>query len=80
VQGSVVKCEHFGVFADIGVGFPALLLIVRFADGKERPRQYPDDYPAVGSPIEGRVYAFSDSDRQIAITQRPREEWMNGEW
>ena len=30
VSGEVVLREEFRVFADIGVGFPALLLVVRF--------------------------------------------------
>ena len=74
VSGRVVHSEHFGVFADIGVGFPALLLIVRVADNQ------PGALPEPGSAVEGTICVHADADRQLAITQKPREPWMEGDW
>lgn len=62
--------EPFGVFADIGTGFPALLEVARFAEANERRYSYPEDYPAIGDVVVGWVYAFSDGRRQIGITQQ----------
>jgi ribosomal protein S1 len=78
VSGRVVQREHFGVFIDIGVGFPALLLCVHFAD--DAARGLPDDYPPVGTDVAGRVYVHNDRDRQIGLTQKARETWMDGNW
>ncbi len=80
VSGVVVHCEQFGVFLDLEVGFPAILEVVRFKHTNRKPLKYPQDYPNVGDIVHGRVFAFSDSFRQIALTQRPREDWMHGEW
>lgn len=74
VRGKVVLCAHFGLFLDIGAGFPVLLLIHRFADA-DPSREWTEYCPPVGSEIEGRVIVHNDPARQIAITQRPPLAW-----
>lgn len=80
VKGQVVHREQFGVFVDIGVGFPALLLVVRFKHANVTPHTSMDMYPQVADELAGRIYVFDDACRQIAVTQLPREPWMEGNW
>jgi ribosomal protein S1 len=72
VCGRVVARYPFGVFVDIGVGFPALLLIVRFKDAK---RCYASvaDFPPIGSLIEAKIWGWNERDRTIVLTQRDNE-------
>jgi ribosomal protein S1 len=67
VCGTIVVRYPFGVFVDIGVGFPALLLIDRFRDAK--PRTTPADFPPVGSLTEAKIWGWNDRDRAIVLTQ-----------
>jgi ribosomal protein S1 len=69
VSGEVIASYAFGVFVDIGAGFPALLEVLQFEHAGRR-RFAPEDYPAVGDAVTARVVAFSDRNRQIALTQR----------
>src|SRR5262249_41191917 len=66
VCGTVSARYQFGVFIDIGVGFPALLVIVRFKEGKRRT--FAADFPAVGSLIEAKIWGWNDRDRVIVLT------------
>lgn len=68
VRGRVIARRPFGVFVDIGAGFPALLEVIQFEEARER-RYSLEDYPAVGDTITARVVAFNDRNRQIALTQ-----------
>jgi ribosomal protein S1 len=68
VRGPVIARRPFGVFVDIGAGFPALLEVIQFEDARER-RYNLEDYPAVGGMITARVVAFNDANRQIGLTQ-----------
>ncbi len=68
VRGRVIARRPFGVFVDIGVGFPALLEVIQFEDARQR-RYNDEDYPAVGDTITARVVAFNDRNRQVALTQ-----------
>lgn len=68
VRGSVIARRPFGVFVDIGAGFPALLEVIQFENARER-RYEIEDYPAIGDPITARVVAFNDRNRQIGLTQ-----------
>lgn len=80
VNGLVVHREPFGVFVDIGVGFPALILVVRLKDADTTPYTSMDMYPTLGADVDGCIYIFDDAKRQIGITQQPRESWMDGDW
>jgi ribosomal protein S1 len=69
VSGRVVARYLFGIFLDIGAGFPALLSITQF---NPRPKRRPvvlEDYPAVDSMVIARVVGFNDRNRQIGLTQ-----------
>lgn len=79
VQGHVVVSEPFGVFIDIEMMFPVLLLITKFAHVPDRRFVYPDNYPAIGSVLGGNVYVFDDDLRQIGITQLPQPPSMPGD-
>jgi ribosomal protein S1 len=68
VRGPVIARRPFGVFVDIGAGFPALLEVIQFEHARER-RYIFEDYPAVGEMITARVVAFDDRNRQIGLTQ-----------
>ena len=80
VKGRVVHREQFGVFVDIGVGFPALILVVRFEDADTTSYTSIDDYPELNADVVGHIYVFDDAKRQIGVTQQPRESWMDGAW
>ena len=72
--GSLVKCvvatkEQFGVFVDIGVRFPALLLVVNFKNAGS-VRYSMDMYPEVGSEIEARIGIFNDVAQRFGLTQK----------
>lgn len=69
VRGEVFARRRYGVFADIGVGFPALLQVTELKHADQRSYDL-DDYPAVGKTITARVVAFNDQNRQIVLTQR----------
>ena len=80
LSGKVVHIEPFGVFADVGLGFPALILVTRFHDAETVRRSFANEFPQIGETIEGSVYAFCEHPREIALTQRPIEEWMSDQW
>ena len=69
VEGVVVARFPFGVFIDLGVGFPALLEVIQFERAQQRPYRQLDDYPAVGTTVSARVVAFNDRNRQVGLTQ-----------
>ncbi|MBX6313436.1 MAG: S1 RNA-binding domain-containing protein [Isosphaeraceae bacterium] len=68
VRGRVIARRPFGVFVDIGVGFPALLEVIQFEGARQRRYNF-EEYPAVGDTITARVVAFNDPNRQVALTQ-----------
>ena len=77
VVRGVVKLRYpFGVFIDISVGFPALLLVVRFRNADERPYTNIDDYPIIGTEIEARICVWDGSSRQIGLSQLERESML----
>ena len=69
VRGRVIARRPFGVFMDIGVGFPALLEVIQFEDAHERRYRF-EDYPAVGDMITARVVGVTDRNREVQLTQR----------
>src|SRR5262249_19016774 len=69
VEGCVVARAPFGVFVDIGFGFPALLEVICFRHAKSQPYADINQYPAVGCTLEACLSGgFSDSNRQIGLT------------
>lgn len=66
VSGTVVARYRFGVFVDIGVGFPALLEIVRM-EGLPPERSRADDWHPIGSQVA--AFVGGTGDRQIGIWQ-----------
>jgi ribosomal protein S1 len=79
VTGTVVRQYPFGVFVDIGRGFPALLLVVRFANADVKPYTDISMYPAVGSELSARICVFNDRDHVFGLTQLEREEMLGEE-
>lgn len=77
VNGIVVGRFIFGVFLDIGCGFPALLPISQF--GKERSPRGIDfrEYPELGSVAAARIVSASGSRRQIGLTQRVPHNYLD---
>jgi ribosomal protein S1 len=67
VTGKVVAKRYYGVFLDIGRGFPALLAKSNY-DEATRSRQ-----PAKGERIEARVKEIDDLNRFFVLTQRNDE-------
>lgn len=68
VTGTVVGKSPFGVWVDLGVGFPALLEIVAIAD--LTPEQYrAGDWCPVDSEVTALVGGFRDHSRQIKLWQ-----------
>jgi ribosomal protein S1 len=74
VSGAVVARYPFGVFVDIGAGFPALLLIVRFKEVKHRGDSLIESFPSLGSTIEARILGWADGARGIVLTQLENEQ------
>jgi ribosomal protein S1 len=74
VEGIVVARFPFGVFVDIDVGFPALILVTRLRRRVDRqPYNSPERFPAIGSAVKARVCVWICSDRQISLTQLERD-------
>ncbi len=67
VTGKVVARRYYGVFLDIGRGFPALLTKLN-SDEATRSRE-----PATGEKIEAQVKEIDDQKRFFVLTQRTDE-------
>ncbi|MFL6114877.1 MAG: S1 RNA-binding domain-containing protein [Catenulispora sp.] len=76
VSGRVVACQPFGVFVDLGLGFPGLLEAPEFGGATARSRGM-GGFPAVGSVLTARVLQHIDHNQQLRLTQRPltAEQW-----
>jgi ribosomal protein S1 len=77
VAGTVVARFPFGVFIDLGVGFPALLEVIQFERTGQRPFRNVDDYPAIGTTVSARLVEFNDRNRQVALTQRKPHPYLD---
>jgi ribosomal protein S1 len=77
VSGEVVARYIFGIFLDIGVGFPALLEVIQFEEARRRRYNF-EDYPAVGSTVTARVVSFRERVRQIDLTQLDPHPHLDG--
>lgn len=72
VTGRVVAKSPFGVWVDLGVGYPALLEIVVMKD--LTPERYrTDDWCPVGSELTAYVGGFRDDVHQVRLWQVPLE-------
>jgi ribosomal protein S1 len=71
VRGIVTYHAPFGIFVAIpDCSFEGLVLIANF---KDSGTMTPDEYPPVGSPIEGVVLAFKDKGNQISLGMKPSQ-------
>jgi len=67
VSGTVIARAPFGVWLDIGVGFPALLLVPNM-QSKDGPIPF-TNYPAIGVHVEGYINAIGN-EGEVGISQR----------
>lgn len=72
VSGKVVARAPFGIFLDIGAGFPALIRVVDLRNADVTAYTSMEMYPAVGSQATGIIIGFNDRNRQIELTQQER--------
>jgi hypothetical protein len=68
----VIARAPFGVWLDIGVPFPALLLVPNMRQAQARRVTF-EDYPQMGDEVAGRINALGDR-AEIGITQHPIED------
>ncbi len=78
VTGQVISRAPFGVWLDIGVNQPALLLVVNM-DGAKTRRITFDDFPEKGSKLSARVNALGDGG-EIGLTQQNPDTMIEGEY
>ena len=67
VSGVVIARAPFGVWLDIGVPFPALLLVPNMREAGQRRIAF-EDYPQAGDGVEGYINALGDRG-EIGIAQ-----------
>ena len=75
--GKVISRAPFGVWLDIGVNQPALLLVVNM-DGANIRRITFDDYPEKGTELMARINALGDRG-EIGLTQHDPDRMVEGE-
>ncbi len=71
VRGEVIARVHFGVWLDIGVDFPALLLVPNMAGARERGISF-EEYPAIGTVLNAQIIWLYDRG-EISLTQHPMQ-------
>ena len=67
VKGKVIARAEFGVWVDIGVGYPALLLVVNFANRNAKAENF-IGYPTIGEIVEAKINALGPK-AEIGLTQ-----------
>jgi ribosomal protein S1 len=72
--GVVIARSPFGVWIDIGVGFPVLLLIPDIQE-MTAERYQADDWCPIGSSITAKIVIFNDRERRIRVSQGMPHEW-----
>ena len=77
ITGEVIARAPFGVWLDIGVSFPALLLVPNMKEAKVRRIGF-DDYPAKETLVDGRINALGDAG-EIGVTQHNPDSMIEGE-
>ena len=65
VVGKVVAKYYYGVFVDIGCGFPALLTRLYWNEAMQTAN------PDVGAEVKARVREVDDSNRYFNLTTKP---------
>ncbi|MEI8381380.1 MAG: S1 RNA-binding domain-containing protein [Planctomycetota bacterium] len=77
VTGEVISCQIFGVFVRLDQlpEVTALLEIIHF-DRMVDAREYPANYPSVGSAIEARVLAWCANPKDLRLTQLGHLSWI----
>lgn len=68
VCGTVIARAPFGVWVDISVGHPALLLVPEMAEASKKRITF-DEYPQIGSVLEANI-AGTGEKAEIRLTQR----------
>jgi ribosomal protein S1 len=68
LTGSIFIQAPFGVFFDSGHGFPVLINVTEFGKA-EGGMRFPEDYPALGSTISGKLWGFDDGNYQLRVTK-----------
>jgi hypothetical protein len=68
VKGEVIARAPFGVWIDIGIDRPALLLVPEIKGAREKAISF-DEYPLIGSSIEARIIHLSDRG-DISLSQQ----------
>lgn len=74
VVGKVIATARFGVFVDLGMAFPALILLPNLRDARLYKPYSEDEFPPMGSSIDGTVVGFSDCEREIMLFQEKTAE------
>jgi hypothetical protein len=59
VSGTVIARAPFGVWLDIGVDHPALLLVPEMRGARERRIAF-EDYPLLGAIVDARIVALGE--------------------
>ncbi len=75
ISGTVIARAPFGVWLDIGVSFPAILLVPRMKDA-DTHRIVFDDYPKMGERVEGWICVLGPRG-EIGVTQKEGEFWSD---
>ncbi|QEL15884.1 hypothetical protein [Limnoglobus roseus] len=70
VRGEVVCRAPFGVWLDIGSGWPTLLRVPEMAGARERPIRF-EEYPPLGTVVEACVLWLGER-AEIILCQRPQ--------
>ena len=73
VEGVVVATKYYGVFLDIGVGFPALLSWSKMAADTV---QEPSKCPSLEQSVKAWVQEFNESGRFVELTQGDDTTWV----
>lgn len=74
VRGVVIARAQFGVWLDVGVGHPALLLVPEMAEARERSIKF-EEYPQLGVIVEASILWLGErEDKRVTfnLTQHPR--------
>ena len=77
IKGQVIARAPFGVWLDIGVSLPALLLVPNMKDAKVRRIGF-EDYPVMDALVDGRINALGN-EGEIGVTQQNPDEMIEGQ-
>ena len=76
VNGRVISRAPFGVWLDIGVNQPALLLVVNMEWAYTKRITF-EDFPEIGTVVTARINALGDRG-EIGLTQRLPDRMIDG--